>query len=212
MITRIIGTLAVLLLANANAEGAPITFEFIGSGAIEFSFLYTIDSETPDVNPDPRFGEYRGGTAIFRIGDVSLVSEPLTTIIGDGGVTHDGQPFPDRYVIEGRGVLPAHVARLGGTEFLWFLQWFTDGPPEWFDSDALPLTPPLIMRQPADGEFFLSELVPNCGPCPGAFRAAGGIREIRAVPEPSSLLLLLLGVLLFGGGFGRVIAGASGSH
>jgi len=197
--------LAVVLCAGlfgaACASAAPITIAVSGrltsvdAGLAEafsvgqgFTFVYSFDSETPDIGAGPLFGTYRNGVTDAVL---SLAGRSFSAHSGTVGVMNDNGGF-DRFSVT--APVPGSDA-LGpaiGGRFPYFVGIeLTDSSGTALNSDELPLGAPV----PADYDVRAFELAFatefNSIVAFGVQRVYGIVTDSYEVPAPATALLLL---------------------
>jgi len=198
----IIFIMGISLAFNESAHATPITIQIRGNvtatsgvglpntihvGDI-FTGIYTYDSLTPDSKVSPNQGEYQhkapSEIRIF-LGGYEFITKPsdgfLMRIYDDftesGGYSYDG------YYIRGFGT--SGIPNISLYAIYWNLK---DTKQRALSSDVLPVTAPVL------SDWNRSDFQINS---PNIFAIDGNITQAVLIPEPTSMLLLGLGGLLF---------------
>ncbi len=158
------------------------------AGTTTISGTYTYDSATLDSNPSPNIGEYwhyasPAGISVNSGGFVFQTNP--NNVEFEIGVNKD--TFADYY-----GVQSYHNSPLSNGALVDYISWQLDDPTGTaLSNDALPLTEPDLTKW--DGNQFTIEGVNDNN---GYFLIGAEITGARVVPEPATILLLGLGMLL----------------
>lgn len=201
---HIVLTILVLLL-NTNVGAVPVTFEFSGTvidyhnieGILDpaigigstFTGSYTFNSDAVDSDTDPRYGHYiysESAPSGFSM-IVMLESEVFQSISSSNAIYTENEVDFDNYFVAGRFDEGPDID--GATMSL-----DLKGGPTLLDSDALPLTPPLLERATLWTWFDLIYMPEPLSEEQG-WDISGTISTLTLVPEPATLLFLGFGAL-----------------
>lgn len=190
MTKRLSALLLTLFAASANAT--PLNFSFdialqsFSAGEIPVRFEMTLDSETPQdplYSSNPHVGLYSG------LMTISIGSQSATTP-GSLVVENDLENADNFFLISGSYAGSGlSLPGLPGLSILYALLAIEDSSMFMLSSDALP-SPEQLTDYEAFGALALGFAPPGYTPSHGVTISA----QINAIPEPSSLALLVLGL------------------
>lgn len=193
-----VGLLWILAMSfgvNGVAQAIPVTFSFEGivcctivpsqldppiAPNTPFSGFYTFESTAPDQFPsDPSYGRYAlSNYSITLLGRTYSMVTPGSGVIDlIGNSSYLVRPLPRSL----SGPVPINDMILQSSQF-------SVGGIGLFTSDALPLVPPVLSGPSIIGMSFF----PVGG---NPIATQGVLTSLTAVPEPSSLMLMGLGLL-----------------
>jgi hypothetical protein len=200
-----VSCLAICLSASGVAQAIPVTFSFEGvvgftppsvslgvASGTPIRGFYTFESTTPDLVPgtgaNASFGRYEFNSLTIQfLGNTYTTGAVARKFIDvTNSVTLDSYSVDHTAVGSIPSLSGPSVNGLAPLAFQFNIS--GTGGNNLFDSDALPLVPPSLASTFVGGV--------NNGVCGSSIcRANGGITSLTAVPEPSSLMLMGLGLL-----------------